>query len=76
MTDNNGRRWYDSTRVILALAGAGAVLIGVIASGVWATVSSSRDRIEILERKGERIDEKLDVIGRDVREIKEQLRRP
>jgi len=76
MSDNaNSRRWYDSTRVILALAGVVAVLVGIIASTVWATVSSSRDRIDILERKGERLDEKLDAIGRDIREIKEELRK-
>lgn len=73
--DRNGRRWYDSTRVILALFGIVATLVTLIGTVTWSTIQTSRDRIETLERKGERTDEKLDRIGSDVRDIKDELRR-
>lgn len=73
--NDNGRRWYDSTKIIAALAGLCLALIGIVYSTTYGDVRETRTRVEVLERDKARDSEKLDRIQQDVKDIKDELRR-
>ena len=67
--------WYDSTRIVITLFSIVGVLVGLIYLNMFNTISNHATRIELIERRNERMDEKIETIYRDVKEIKEEIKR-
>ena len=75
MTDNvsGSRRWYDSTRVIVSLFAVVAVLVGLLYASATSSINRHTDQINAIERRNERIDEKLDAMKASIDRIEKKL---
>ena len=74
-TNGNGRRWYDSAKVIWGLFGIVGTVVFALGVAMFNRLYALETRATSNETERARMEQKLDDVKAEVHEIKEELKR-